>query len=564
MLMLLHIENIAVIEKADITFQNGFNALTGETGAGKSIVIDALGAVLGQRISRDLVRTGAEHAVVSAVFSNVDPCLSVFAEQGIEPDEEGSLLLQRDIQADGKSVCRINGRPCTVSQLKQLGAGLLNIHGQHDSQQLLDEREHLRYLDSFGMTDEKKEHYTQAYEAMRTLQRKMESIRMDDLERERRIDVLQHEIEELEHAQLKEGEEEGLLERRNLLRNSEKYISAIEGADYCLNGGEESNGAVSLAMEAENALSSVRQFGDTFSELLGRLVDVRHELYDIAETVRDQKEQFEFSPEELDEVEGRIDQLYRLKKKYGPTVEDMIQYLAHAQKELDEIQYADDTFARLEKEFRAAERTARAAAEALSQARHAAAEQLQARILSELRDLNMGKVQFEIQFMEKSLERDGQDQVQFLMSANAGEALRPIQKIASGGELARIMLALKNVLAENDRVGTLVFDEVDTGVSGRAAQKVAEKMASVSRRKQVLCVTHLPQIAAMADAHFSVEKGESKGRTYTKVTCLDHEQRKAELARLTGGAQITDALLKSAGEMLDAAEQYRASLSKQC
>ena len=560
MLMLLHIENIAVIEKADITFRNGFNALTGETGAGKSIIIDALGAVLGQRVSRELVRTGEERACVSAMFSDVDEILPYLEEQGAEPDEDGLLLLQRDIQADGKSLCRINGRPCTAAQLRQVGMALLNIHGQHDGQQLLDEKEHIHYLDSFGKVDVPFADYRKAYDALRQICRQMESLRMDEAERERRMDTLQREIEELERAQLKEGEEEGLLERRNLLRNSEKYISAVEGADYCLNGSEESDGAVSQITEAENALVGARQFGESFSELLKRLSDVRHELYDIAEIVRDMKEQFDFSPTELDEIEGRLDQLYRLKKKYGPTVTDMIAYLEQSQQELDRMQYADDTLMQLEKKYRAAEKEAKAAADRLRAARRTAAGELQQRILAELRDLDMNKVRFEIAFEEKPLETDGQDRVRFLMSANVGEELRPIHKIASGGELARIMLALKNVLAETDHVGTLVFDEVDTGVSGRAAQKVGEKMAQVSRRKQVLCVTHLPQIAAMADVHFSVEKGEEKGRTYTKVTCLNRQQRMAELARITGGTHITDALLESAGEMLDAAQSYRESL----
>ena len=562
MLMLLHIENIAVIEKADITFQNGFNALTGETGAGKSIIIDALGAVLGQRVSRDLVRSGEKSASVSAMFCDLDELVPLLQELGAEPDEDGMLLLQREIQSDGKSLCRINGRPCTAAQLRQIGTNLLNIHGQHDGQQLLDEKQHLRYLDRFGRVEAVYAAYAGRYHAMRALQRDMDALQMDEKERERRIETLRREIEELERAQLKTGEEEALLERRNLLRNGEKYSAAVEGADYCLSGSENVNGAVSQVEDAENALGGIRQLGDSYAQLLERLVDVRHELYDIAETVRDMKLQFDFSPEELDDVEGRLDQLYRLKKKYGPTVEDMLAYLDGAKQELDEIQCADDTLARLSKKYAAAQEEVLAAAGALSAARRAAASDLQARILQELRDLDMAKVRFEIAFSKKAPESDGQDQVQFMMSANPGEELRPIHKIASGGELARIMLALKNVLAETDHVGTLVFDEVDTGVSGRAAQKVAEKMASVSRRKQVLCVTHLPQIAAMADAHFSVEKAEELGRTRTRVTLLDRRQRAQELARITGGAHITEALLKSAEEMLDAAERYRRELAR--
>ncbi len=560
MLMLLHIENIAVIEKADITFQAGFNALTGETGAGKSIIIDAMGAVLGQRVSRELVRTGESKASVSAMFADVPEDLPALAEQGLTLDEDGMLLLQREIQADGRSVCRVNGRPCTAAQLRQVGMGLLNIHGQHDGQQLLDETQHIHYLDSFGKTGAEQVSYSAAYEALRAIRKEIDGLQMDEAERERRIEMLRRETEELERARLKDGEEEALLERRSLLRNSEKYISAVEGADYCLNGSEDSNGAVSQIMDAENILMGARQLGDTFLELTERLTNVRHELYDIAETVRDLKDRFDFSPTELDDLEGRLDQLYRLKKKYGPTVGDMLAYYERAKKELDEIQYAGDTIQHLEKKYRSAEKEAEAEAGRLSAARRAAARELQQRILAELRDLDMNKVRFEISFEEKPLDRDGKERVRFLMSANEGEELRPIHKIASGGELARIMLALKNVLAETDQVGTLVFDEVDTGVSGRAAQKVGEKMAQVSRRKQVLCVTHLPQIAAMADVHFSVEKGASEGRTYTKVLQLDRAQRQAELARITGGVHITDTLLKSAGEMLDAAEQYRNSL----
>ena len=560
MLLLLHIENIAVIERADITFQPGFNALTGETGAGKSIVIDAMGAVLGQRVSRDLVRTGKQRASVSAMFSDADPSLEALQEYGIVPDEDGMILLQRDIQADGKSVCRINGRPCTAAQLRQIGTALLNIHGQHDGQQLLDETQHIRYLDSFGKVDAPLHTYQEAYGIMRALGRDIERMQMDDAERSRRINTLEREIEELERAELKEGEEERLLERRNLLRNGERFSAAMEGADYCLNGSESSDGAVSQITEAENALSGVRQLGDTFSALLHRLTEVRHELYDIAETVRDMKEQFDFSPAELDAVESRSDLLYRLKKKYGATVEDMLDYLEKCRAELDAIETADDTLVRLEQQLRAAEKNVRAAGAELTKVRRAAAAVLEQRIQQELRDLDMNRVRFAIDFGEKEPAPDGCDTIRFLMSANVGEDLRPIARIASGGELARIMLALKNVLAEQEAVGTLVFDEVDTGVSGRAAQKVAEKLAQVSRCKQVLCVTHLPQLAAMADTHFSVEKGESKGRTFTHVILLDREARKAELARLTGGTKVTPALLESAGELLDEAEAYRKNL----
>ena len=558
MLQLLHIENIAVIEEADITFDEGFNALTGETGAGKSIVIDAMGAVLGQRTSRDLIRTGAAKAFVSAMFSGVPP-LPVLEECGMEA-EDGELLLQREIYADGKNACRVGGRPVTVAQLRRIGGALLNIHGQHDGQQLLDEEQHGAYLDSFGRVEEELGAYAACYEAMEATRKRLKSLQMDEAEKERRMDSLTFQIQELEKAQLKPGEEETLLQRRNLLRNSEKFMSAVQGAVWSLTGGDDGGGAVSELREAAGAVSGVKGLDDRFGQLHERLENLYSEAYDVAETLRDLQDSFDFSPQELDELEGRADLLYRLKKKYGPTVEDMLAYLEKCREELDQIAFAADTTARLQKQLEKERGRAMKAARALSEARKAAAKRLEERIQEELRQLDMPKVRFAICFEEKEPDALGIDVVRFLMSANVGEELRPINKVASGGELARIMLALKNVLAENELIGTLVFDEVDTGVSGRAAQKVAEKLAQVSRRKQVLCVTHLPQLAAMADTHFSVEKGEREGRTYTRVLRLDRERRKEELARLTGGQRVTSALLAGAEELLDAASEYRAGL----
>ena len=558
MLEILHIENIAVIEGADIRFRPGFNALTGETGAGKSIVIDAMGAVLGGRTSRDLIRTGAAKAFVSAEFSAVPADLPGLLENGVAPDEDGNLLLQREISGDGKNACRINGRPVTVAQLRQIGGELLNIHGQHDGAQLLDEELHGAYLDRFGQVEEPLEAYQKAYAVLSDLQAQIKALQMDEAEKARRVDSLRFQISELERAELRLGEEEELEARRNLLRNGEKYLSALSGADYCLSGDDENAGAVNQLRDAEEALSGVRNLDEELSEAYKRLGALRSEAYDLAETIRDLRGAFDFSPEELDAAESRADQLYRLKKKYGATVEEMLAYLDQRRAELDAIETAGDTLLLLEKKLGKAEQAVRSSGAALTKARRKAASA--ARTQTELRDLDMNRVRFAIDFAEKEPGPDGCDVVRFLMSANAGEDLKPIARIASGGELARIMLALKNVLAEQEDVGTLVFDEVDTGVSGRAAQKVGEKMAQVSRRKQVLCVTHLPQLAAMADTHFSVEKGEAKGRTYTKVVQLDRERREAELARITGGTQVTDALLKSAGELLDAAEMYRKTL----
>lgn len=558
MLELLHIENIAIIEAADIEFAPGFNALTGETGAGKSIVIDSLSAVLGQRTSRELIRTGAEKAFVSAAFSGMAPELT--EELGIQPEADGTLLLQREIQTDGKNVCRINGRPVTVSQLRALGTRLLNIHGQHDGQQLLDEEQHIVYLDSFGRVKSLAITYAEKYKDFTDIRRQISALQMDEAEKARRVDTLQYQIEELRRAKLTPGEEEELTARRGMLRNAEKFLDAVAGADYALNGDDSGGGALSALRQAQDALGGVRHLDDAFGQLYERLGEAYSEVYDIAATVEDKRGELDVSPGELDRVESRMDLLYRLKKKYGATVEDMLDYQARCEAELAQIEDAGDTLARLEQALSKAEKEARQAAQALSDARKAAADRLTAQILTELQQLDMGKIRFAVDFAEKPLDSDGMDTVRFLMSANVGEELRPIHKIASGGELARIMLAMKNVLSEQDHVGTMVFDEVDTGVSGRAAQKVAEKMARISRRKQVLCVTHLPQLAAMADTHFSVEKGERGGRTYTEVRRLDREQRRRELARLTGGSHVSQTMLDGAEELLVQAEKFRAEL----
>ncbi len=560
MLSLLHIENIAVIEQAEIRFDDGFNVLTGETGAGKSIVIDAIGAVLGERTSRDLIRTGARSARVEAVFSNL-PALPWFVENGIGPDENGELLLQRELHPDGKNVCRVGGRLLTVAQLKTLGQQLLNIHGQHEGQLLLDEERHLDYLDRFGGLGELLADFRLSYSEVAALRREIAALQMDEAERERRMDSLHYQIAELERADLKAGEEETLLARRDLLRNAEKLIGAVQSAHYALSGDEDSQGAVALIGDAEYALSSVRRVSGDLDALTEKMAQLRIAADDLAEQVRDLRDSFDFSPGELDEVESRLDVIFRLRKKYGNTVQEMLDYLDRSRKELEQIQDSDDTRLRLEQKLETARARALEKGERLSALRKQAAAALQERIQAELAQLDMPKVRFAVQFSRKDcqdgMDAAGLDQVRFLMSANVGEDLKPIARIASGGELARVMLALKSVLAENDDVSTLIFDEVDTGVSGRAARKVAEKMADIAASKQVLCVTHLPQIAAMADTHFSVEKGERDGRTFTQVERLTPERRREELARLTGGAAVTPIQLESAGQLLEEAQKYR-------
>ena len=564
MLSLLHIENIAVISQADITFDQGFNVLTGETGAGKSIVIDSIGAIMGERTSRDLIRTGAKSARVSALFRDL-PALPWFEEQGMGPDENGELLIERSIQADGKNACRVNGRPLLVTQLRELGQQLVNVHGQHDGQQLLDEECHLGYLDSFGGTQDVLEAFSTAYAQVRELRRERDKLQMDDGEKARRMDTLTYQIEELEKAELREGEDEELSQRREVLRNAERLTDAVDGAWQALTGGEDGEGAVSLLMEAGDRLAQGGRYSEGLRELSEKAEQLRCDADDLAELVRDLRGTLDFYPGELDEIEERLDRLYRLKKKYGGTVEEMLAYLERCREELDAIQFSEDRLNRLDKELEKALVQAGEVGKELSARRHTAAEELAKRIQSELTQLDMPKVRFQVEFAPKDapdgMDATGMDTVRFLMSANVGEALKPINKIASGGELSRIMLALKNVLAETEQVSTLIFDEVDTGVSGRAAVKVARKLFEVSKGRQVLCVTHLPQIAAMGVVHFSVEKGEADGRTFTRVERLDRPRRREELARLSGG-QATAVMLEGAEELLATAQDYKTGAKK--
>lgn len=547
MLSLLHIENIAVIECADISFDRGFNVLTGETGAGKSIVIDAISAILGERAYRDMIRTGTERASVRAVFTEV-PEFPWFAENGVEYDPE--TVISREIHLDGKNICRVNGTLVNVSCLHKLGIQLINIHGQHDSAALFDEENHLAFLDAFADNGKLRASYGERYEAVAKLRREISALTMDEGEKLRRMENLKYQIAEIEKAELEPGEDDRLEERRKVLQNAEKLSNGMETAVECLYGGEDSDGASGLLAQAEYALARLSRFSDSFAALHDRVSDLMYQVQDAAEEVRDARDSLSYSAEELEQIESRLDVIHKLRRKYGTTCEDILEYLDKAKKELDEIEFADDKLERLKRNLKKAEKEAWDAALALRENRKQAADTMSKRILSELAQLDMPRVQFACRFTETELTANGADAVAFYMSANAGEALKPLSRVASGGELARIMLAMKNVLAEKDQVATLIFDEVDTGVSGRAAQKVAEKLRSVAVHKQVLCVTHLPQLAALANTHLLIAKSERDGRTYTSVTPLDLEGRKRELARIIGGANITETTLKSAEEML--------------
>ena len=562
MLNELHIENIAVIEKADISFAPGLNVLTGETGAGKSIVIDSIGAVLGDRVSRELVRRGTDRAVVTASF-DLDDLTAAFLKEN-EIDAEDELILQRRIGADGKSSCRVCGVPVSAVQLRELASLLVDIHGQNDGRQLTDEHRHLGYLDGFGVSEAHRSEYAAAYGHFCALRKQIEALRLDEEEKERLRDRLLYRIEELEKAALKNGEYEEISSRLTLLRNSEKLTEAIDNACALLYDGDEN--AVSLAQSAANFVQRAAAYAPELEKSVESVRDAVFSLTDAAETLRDMRESLDFSPEEFDRLENRLSLLNKLQRKYNSDENGLIALLDESRVRLEEIDSTDESIAKLERELDKERKNCLALSAALSEERKAAAEHLQRRIVEELRELSMPSVRFLVDFSpvenEEGFNASGADQVRFLMSANAGEEPGRISRIASGGELSRIMLAMKNVFAENDTVPTMIFDEIDSGVSGIAAQRIAEKLYTVSLGKQVMCVTHLPQIAAMADTHFVISKSEREGRTYTQVTPLIRQGRAEEIARLHGGDNITLLTIASAEEQLSACDEYKKRAKK--
>ena len=569
MLTELHIENIAVIERADIEPGPGLNVLTGETGAGKSIVIDSLEAILGARASRELVRTGAQNAAVSAVFDD-ERAARWLVEHDLEPvgqydpdtGEGERIVIRRRISAEGKSSALVNGENVTAAELRQLGALLLDIHGQNDGRQLMDETRHRDYLDGFAGLAPQLERQGRLYEEYRQALSALRKLEMTEAERERREREYRMTADELAAANIRPGEEEQLLARRELLRNSEKLTEALDAAYEALYGGEDS--AAEQAGNASGWTERAASLAPELDEALAEIESARASIEDAAERLRDFRESLDFSPGEYDALETRLSQLRRLEKKYGADEAGLAALLEAAQRGLEELDGSEEKRRELEAELAKRKKAAYNSAKELSQLRRAAGEELRRRVEQGLRELSMPSVRFETEIVplegEPGFDATGMDEVRFLMSANAGEAPGRISKIASGGELARIMLVMKDVLSERDGTPAMVFDEIDEGVSGVAAQRVAEKLARLSKKKQVICVTHLPQIAAMADTHFRIEKTERDGRTYTKVTPLEREGRIRELARLHGGANITDTTLASAAEQLDAASEYKGGI----
>lgn len=552
MLRSIHIENIAVIEKTDITFDDGFNVLTGETGAGKSIIIDAINAILGERTSRELVRTGADGAVVIAVFDGLSAdALDVLREYGYDTDDDGSLLIQRKISSDGKSVCRIGGMPATVGILKEIGRQLVNIHGQHDSQQLLDEQSHITLLDAVAEDAALLNNYRTLYERMLNISRQLSQIETDEAAKQRTVDLLKYQIDELESAELTVGERESLTARKNLIRNSEAVLNAVNAAYSLLRGGDDVQGAASLVHTAGVEMSTAGRYMSDSEGLAVRLNDAAYELDDIADELYSLLESADFDPAELDRIEARLDAIYRLSLKYGENEEKMLEFLDNARQQLEAIEQSDEQVIRLTAELNDCRKQTVAAAERLTNARRAAATKMADDICRELSYLDMASVKFVVDMQQCEPCSNGADSVKFLISTNIGEPPKPLSKIASGGELSRIMLAIKSVIADKDTVGTLIFDEVDTGISGSAAQKVGVKLLDTSHGKQVICVTHLAQIAALADCHMKIVKQSADGRTFTEVDTLDRAGRIDEVARIMSTGVITDNMLKLAAELID-------------
>ncbi|HOQ38320.1 MAG TPA: DNA repair protein RecN [Acetivibrio sp.] len=573
MLQRLEIQNIAIIDRVEIELGEGLNVLTGETGAGKSIIIDSINAILGERMSKELIRTGRDKAVVEAVFNvNTDRLSDLFERFGIEGEEDGSLIISREFSASGKNICRINGRIATVSMLKELGERLIDIHGQHDNQSLLRTESHIELLDSFAESkiSSLKEEYLKHLESYREIKNKLKKLSGDAGERERKIDILRFQIDEIKKARLKVGEEEEIEKQRNILLNSERIISTLSNAYEALgSGGKLDISALDKINKSVSDFCNIEDYDEKYSALKKRLEAVSYELEDIVSEIRDLRDSIEFEPSVLEELEERLDVLYRLKKKYGDSIEGILEYQENAKKELDEIVNNEEIINKLKDDLEKEDEELYKLAKKINGERIKTAELLESRIGSELQDLEMKNTRFKVNIEfddsvndgERKYNNNGLDRVEFLISTNAGEPLKPLSKIASGGEMSRIMLAIKTILANVDKMPTMIFDEIDIGISGIAAQKVGEKLCFISKNHQVISVTHLAQIACMADNNYYIEKVTKDGNTETIVKSLNEEDKRNEIARIIGGAKISDIALKHAEEMLDYAKEFKKAKS---
>ncbi len=549
MLSSLQIENVAVIQKAEVHFKPGLNVLTGETGAGKSILIDSINAILGNRTSKDLVRTGASKAVIRAAFEQVpDAVLNSLEKAGYERSD--ALMLSREITAEGKSTCRINGMPATASVLRELCGGLININGQHDSVGLLNPARHLGILDDYAQNDAEFQEYYVLYRELVRIKRELDAMITDEAERQRKIDLLSYQIQEIEDAGLTAGEEQTLESRRKILANASAIRDKIAQSYALLSGDDESSGAVDLLGEASHAIDTAAQLDDALAAASSQLLDLYYNAKDVAADLIGRLDSYDTNDAELDEIEQRLDLIYKLKRKYGDTVEDVIEFGQNAREELERIQSSQERHDHLQAEKRRLYALAREKAEALTQTRLNAFEALNKRISGTLDFLNMPGVRMTLRHTRGPLASHGQDSIEFYISTNPGEAPKPLAKIASGGELSRITLAIKNAMADKDAVPTVIYDEIDSGVSGKAAGRIGEVLRQSAQGHQILCITHTAQIAALADCHLLIQKNVANDRTYTEIHPLDEEGRVEALARLISGDHVTDISRANAREML--------------
>lgn len=558
MLCELQIQNIAIIKEAVISFEKGFNVMTGETGAGKSIVIDSINAVLGERTSRELIRTGCDSAFVSALFyENSAHIQSILQALGLPQEDDGAVLIQRKLFADGRNSCKINGVTVTVSSIRQLAKHLVSIHGQLDNQTLLSPEYHCAYIDSLAEDAPLIDAYAAAYQAYLDAEKKLAACNLDETDKLRRLDILNYQIDELESAAVVDGEMAQLEERLAVLQNAERITELLQAAYGSLSGDDEAKGAAALAFDAVQRLEEICRYSEEYASMKEGIREAAYTLSAYCDELRDRLFSEDFDPALVNTLEERLDVLHTLQKKYGDSEAQMLAYLEAARAERDRIEMSDEVRAQLTEVVLQARETALQRAQALREARNSAAEVFCRNVCSALAFLDMPSVRFFVRNTPGDLTENGIDNIEFILSANAGEEPKPLAKIASGGELSRIMLAIKGVLAEKDNIGTLIFDEVDTGVSGRAAQKIAIQLQKLSQSHQVICVTHLAQIAAFADIHMRIEKSERDGKTFTDVTALDFIGRKHELARILGGMTVTELQLKSAEEMLHAAQMEK-------
>lgn len=552
MLSQLYIENIAVIRQATIDFQQGFHVFTGETGAGKTILISAINAVLGGRTFKEIIRTGETRATVSALFTEISEELCKKIEVLGYPLEDNQLLVQREIDLSGKGQCRLDGRPATAAMLREVCSLLIDIHGQHDNQELLSAEKHLGFLDSYGAYPQEMAAYTAAYERMCECAARLDKLQMDESYKLQRMDILQFQIKEIGDAKLTDGEEERLVEQQKRIRNAERITESLGAVYTLLNGdGEEMRGVLEALEEVSTELDTAAKYLTEFGGYSEKLSDAYYMLEELGSRARDTLEDADFDPRQLDAIESRLDTIYKLKKKYGNSIAEILEYFERISEEYQSLELSDELTAHLQRELDEANLVLHTVAEALTACRLATAAEFSERVEQELAYLDMAGVRFSITRREKPYGPTGADEMEFMICTNTGEEAKPLAKIASGGELARIMLAIKNVLAEKDGIGTIIFDEVDTGVSGRAAQKIGKKLAEVARHRQVICVTHLAPVAACAAHHYRIYKTVEDGRTFTRVEELTRPQRVQELARIMVGENITDSALKSAEEMLE-------------